>query len=80
MQGGNRVAGTARAQLRLDPGNHDTRIMDDALRLRDTLGQRRRPVRFQRIAGRDQPPDPVQPEPPQRHFGDMDMALMRGVE
>ncbi len=80
LQGGKGVAGHARAQLRLDPGDLDMRVMDDVARLRDAFGQGCRAMRLEGVAGRHQPPDPVQPEPPQRHFGDMDMALMRGIE
>ena len=35
LQGGKSVAGHARAQLRLDPGDLDMRVMDDVARLRD---------------------------------------------
>lgn len=45
------------------------------------LGQgRRAPARLEGILGRDQPPDPVQPQPAQRLAGDGQVALVGRVE
>ena len=37
-------------------------------------------LRFQRIAGRHQPPDPVEAEPRQREAGNKRVALVRRIE
>ena len=36
--------------------------------------------RFQRVLWRDQPPDLVQPEPPERRTADLEMAGMSWIE
>ena len=76
QQPAQRVDGVARAEHRLDRGGDHAAAVGDAARGRQALAERRHAaVRLQRIAGRDQQPDLVQPQPPPREVGDVAMAL-----
>ena len=62
-----RVVGVARADLRLDVGDRHPRTAGQPARGLDPLVERGELGQgFERIAGRHQPPDPVEAEPGQR--------------
>src|SRR3984885_361193 len=76
-----RVIGEARAYLRLNVGDHDARPDIEPARGLDAGVERRQASqRFQRIAGRHQPPDAVEREPAQRKTRDERMPLVRWIE
>jgi hypothetical protein len=52
----------------------------DGLRPRNAVRQGRGATRFQRITGRNQPPNLIQPQSAQGMACDMDMALMRRIK
>jgi hypothetical protein len=71
----------ARADLRLDVGDHDVRPDVEPTRGLDAGVERRQArQRLQGIAGCHQPPDAVEREPAQRKPGDERMPLVRRVE
>jgi hypothetical protein len=77
---GKQGGGVAGAQTHLQPGDHHPGVIDHRPGLRDPGCQRGRAFGFQRVAGADQPPHPVQPEPLERLAGDMGMAGMGRIE
>ena len=79
-QGADPVGGLARAQPRLDIRDDDARVGQDLPGIGQPAGKRCGTARLQRVAGRDQPPDTIQPEAAQGGAGDGDMAFMRGIE
>lgn len=76
----NRLRRISCAQMGLDVRHVHVRMPHQITRIRHTLSQRCRPLRLQRIAGRDKPPDPVQPEPLQRLARDVHMPRMRRIK
>jgi len=71
----------ARAEMALDVSRQDAPAIGDGACTGQSGGERRHAGgRFQRIAGRDEQPDLVQPEPLQRELGDMAVAGMGRVE
>src|SRR5690348_6301318 len=81
LEGGNRVRRVARAEPRLDVGRLDARIAGGD----DGGGEARlegghAACRLQRVLRRDEPPDLVEIETPQRFEAEMEVAAMRRVE
>lgn len=75
------IDGIARPDGMLDSRCHHTPAVADARRPGQPIRERRHAShRFQRIAGRDQQPNLIQPQPFQRQFGNVPMAGMRRVE
>ena len=75
------VVGVALADVGLDAGDDDARMGGDAAGLRHAFGERRQIGRpFQRIAGRRQPPDRVEPQAFQRDQAQQPMAGVGGIE
>src|SRR5208337_4567368 len=76
-----RVIGEARANLRLGVGDDDARMPRQGATSRHARLERRRRLRvLKRIAGRDEPPESIEPQAPQRDPRDREMTRMRGVE
>lgn len=81
VQEAQRIGGVARANLRLEPHDDDARIARDLARRRNARGERGQSVRiFQRIAGRDEPPQPIEPQPRERNAGNKRVAFVRRIE
>ncbi len=80
-QPGQRVVGVSGADLGLDVRHRHPPPRDEpAGRLDPRLQGCQLGLRFERIAGRHQPPDPVEAEPRQREAGNKRVALVRRIE
>ena len=80
-QAAQRVDGVAGAEHDLDRAGHHATSVGDAARGCQALAERRHAaLRLQRIAGRNQQPHLVQPQPPPRDFNDVAMTFMRRIE
>jgi hypothetical protein len=79
MQGGQRISSKPATNSRLNIGDNNTR-WGNGLRSLNPTRHRRRTVLFQWVAGRQHPPNHIQPKPFQRFAADMNMASMGGVK
>lgn len=73
-------ASVACAQPCLDIADQDAGMADQRARRRHAPIKRRRTLRLERIARRDQPPHAIQLKPFHRFGADMDMARMRRIK
>lgn len=77
----NRVIGVARADLRFDPRHNNARMIPQfAGGLHSGLKRRQSLIFLQRITGRHQPPDLVEPQPLQGDLADEPMTLMGRIK
>src|SRR5215470_7987154 len=77
----NHIVGVAHADLGLEAGDVDARVMRERARRRDALGKRAQAAGvLERIAWSDHPPDAVEAEPPHRDQAGGPMRLMRRIE
>ncbi len=75
------VERVALAEFRFDRGRHDAAPIGDPPCAGQAVGQAGHAgARFERVTGRDQQPDLVEPQPPPGERGDMQMSGMRRVE
>lgn len=74
------LGGVTRAKLRLDPRDLHPRMPHDRPRMCQPILERRGSAGLQRIAGRHQPPHPVQSEPLQRFARDVRVPRMGRIE
>ncbi len=81
QQAAQRIDGVARAEHRLDRAGDDAAAIGEAARGRQPLIERRHAaLRLQRIAGRHQQPDLIEPQPPPCQLDDVAMACVRRIE
>ena len=76
-----RIDSVACAERDLDRACHNASSVRDRMCGCQTLAERRHPaLRFQRIAGRNQQPYLIEPQPPASNIDDMAMPRMRRIE
>jgi hypothetical protein len=76
-----RIVGVSRLNDSFETCNVDARMTRERARRSDSVNKRCQAARiFERVAGRDQPPDTVQPEPLEREECGCKMSLVRRVE
>lgn len=78
---GNRVGSVAGAEAAFYGGSHNPHIVGDCAGRGETRGEgcHFMPI-LERVSGRDQQPNLIQPQPPQRRAGDVQVPFMGRIE